>query len=285
MMNDILSYLYWDPKREMFDFPLPFLDRPILWYGFFFALGFFVAYWILLYLLKGYLKNQKKLASSICERMTLTVILGALIGARLGDLIFYQDLSVYLHDPLGVIKVWQGGLASHGGVAGSLIALYFLSRKFKKEKLPFSWKKLLDFSVIPAALAAVFIRVGNFFNQEILGVASTLPWAVIFGHPADGVPVIPRHPVQLYEATFYLLVFLFLFFYIRRHPSFQVPGWISGLFFLLVFTFRFFVEFFKLEQSVLLGPTSHLQMGQYLSIPFILLGAFLLFSSKRVRSE
>lgn len=167
--------------------------------------------------------------------------------------------------------MWQGGLASHGGAVGILIALWLFSRS---TKIPFL--RSVDFAVVPTALAAVCIRIGNFFNQEILGIPTGLPWGVIFGHPADGGPLVPRHPAQLYEALWYSCVFIALFLYARAHPHYERKGRLTGLFLILVFGFRFLIEFLKVEQSVSLSAASCLTMGQWLSIPFVLLGVYLL---------
>ena len=201
--------------------------------------------------------------------------MGALIGARLGDVLFYQNWSEIIQNPLGVIEVWQGGLASHGGACGILIALGLFSRT---RKIPF-WQ-CLDFVVVPTAIAAVFIRIGNFFNQEILGTQTTLPWGVIFLHPVDRGPIVPRHPAQLYEATAYLLIFIVLFIYASVHPRFEKPGRLTRLFLLLVFGCRFSIEFLKVEQSNWLVNGALLTMGQWLSIPFLALGLYLLIRKK-----
>jgi phosphatidylglycerol---prolipoprotein diacylglyceryl transferase len=285
--NSCLGVFVWDPSPEMFHFHLPFLDRPILWYGFFFAFGFFVGYFVLSYLLRRYFlslpQERKKEALTIkqkttqlADQLTLYVIVGAIVGARLGDVLFYQDWREIASDPLSVFAVWKGGLASHGGAAGILIALGFLARK---RKIPF-WTAV-DFTVIPTALAAVFIRIGNFFNQEILGVPTSLPWGIVFLHPADGGPLVPRHPAQLYEALGYLCVFAILLWVWHRNAPFKPIGKMTGLFLLLVFGSRFFIEGVKVEQSVYLTPSSFLTMGQWLSIPFVLLGAWLLLRAYR----
>ncbi len=278
----LLSYLFWDPAREMFTFSLPFLNRPILWYGFFFAFGFFLGYWVLLFLLRDLIEDKTKLRK-VADRIVLYVVLGTVVGARLGDLLFYQTPSSYLQDPTQIIRVWMGGLASHGGAIGILLALYILSRRKKKELPTFRWLTLTDLVVIPTALAGCLIRIGNFFNQEILGTPTTLPWAIVFGHPADGSAPIPRHPVQLYESLYYLLVFVLLFSLWRATSSWKKPGKITGLFLLLIFGFRFLIEFLKEEQSLLLPDSFLLTMGQLLSLPFILLGAYLLL--KRMKAE
>ncbi len=265
---------------------IPLIGRPILWYGFFFALAFFCAYWIALFLMKGYLQEHPKAAGGltpksaaheIIDKIVIYVVLGTVIGARLGDILFYQDLREYLHNPLSIFKIWEGGLASHGGVLGVMMGIYLCAKKLKKKFPLFNGLRLLDFLAIPASLVGVFIRIGNFFNQEILGKPTDVPWAIIFGHPADGRPPLPRHPAQLYEALFYLFLTGFLLFVWRKFPFIKKEGRLTGLFFILFFTFRFFVEFYKVEQSVYLEGEKTLLMGQFLSIPFILCGCFLLF--------
>jgi phosphatidylglycerol---prolipoprotein diacylglyceryl transferase len=274
-----IAYFFWDPAREIFSLNIPILDRPILWYGLFFALGFFTGYRILAYLLKHNLELFPELrhrASALAERITFYVMIGTLLGARAADLLFYQELSGYLRDPLSMIKIWEGGLASHGGAIGILVALYLLSRKVHFEFPHFSYLTLIDFVVIPTGLVGALIRIGNFFNQEILGTPSDLPWAVVFGHPADHSRPTARHPVQLYEALYYFSIFILLFSLWKRVPKFQTKGRATGLFLVLVFLFRFSIEFLKEEQSAWLHPSSLLTMGQYLSLPLILLGCILL---------
>lgn len=272
----LFSYIAWDPNRGMFNFNLPILDRPILWYGFFFALGFFVGYLLLTYLLRRNFKEiSKQNTAKFAEQITFYVVMGTIIGARLGDVLFYQNWKEILQHPISIIAVWQGGLASHGGAVGILIALWFFARK---RNMGF-WTAV-DLIVIPTAIAAVCIRIGNFFNQEILGTPTTLPWGIIFLHPADGGPLVPRHPAQLYEAIGYLCVFLILLFYQYSQRPFQKPGKLTGCFLILVFSLRFLIEFIKMEQSVYISENSYLTMGQYLSIPFILLGLYLFILKK-----
>ncbi len=272
-MKPIFAYFVWDPSPEIFKFNIPILNRPLLWYGFLFALGFFVGYLVLTYLLRRYFlleKEPKAKVKAQAEQLTFYVIIGAIVGSRLGDVLFYQSWAGIARNPFSILAVWEGGLSSHGGAVGILIALWILARR---TKIPF-WT-VVDFTVIPTAIAAVFIRIGNFFNQEILGVPTQLPWGVIFLHPADGAPILPRHPAQLYEALWYLLTFGILLWYWHRHPPFKPSGKLTGLFLILVFGFRFFIEFIKVEQSAHLSGSSFLTMGQALSLPFIALGLWL----------
>jgi phosphatidylglycerol:prolipoprotein diacylglycerol transferase len=274
MVNTLILNIYWNPSKELVSWPLPFLGRPLLWYGFFFALGFFLAYVLFKYLLQaeGY---DKKEAKRIAEKTSLFVGIGMIAGARLFEMLLYQSPRVYLNDPLELVRFWEGGLASHGAVVGILVALGLLKKRLKGL---FSWKRLVDLLVIPALVAGTCIRVGNFFNQEILGTPSTLPWAVFFANPADGSIAMARHPVQLYEAVFYLLLAL-LFFWKKRYWLGQ-EGKVAGMFFMSCFGFRFLIEFIKVKQSALLFSFP-LDMGQLLSIPLIGLGLVLIQQSKR----
>ncbi len=276
----MLTFFYWDPSPEMLPFDLPFLGRPVLWYGFLFALGFFLGYFVLVQMIKRVL-NEKKLihlkAQEIAEKITLYVALGALIGARLGDVLFYQDWHQIAIDPVSIIEFWNGGLASHGGAVGILIALWLLQRNLNKKYSWLNWKLLFDLIVIPTALAASCIRIGNFINQEILGTQTTVSWAIVFGHPADHSLSVPRHPVQLYEAGFYFVVFVVLWGLWNARKLWLFPGLTAGLFLTIVFLFRFIIEFFKIEQSAWLVHSSVcLKMGQLLSFPFIFFGSFLI---------
>jgi prolipoprotein diacylglyceryl transferase len=268
----LLNYLYWDPSKALIPWNLPILDRPLLWYGFLFALGFLLAYGILLILLRHETaKEVRANAKKIADNLTFYGILGTVIGARLFDVLFYENWNAILRDPWSVFKVWEGGLASHGGVFGILIALAL----FQKRHRFCSWVHLLDLLVLPAGIIAFFIRIGNFINQEILGKPTDMPWAVIFGHPADGSFPVPRHPVQLYEAFYYLAVFGILWFFRKRWSSWK-EGRLAGLFLVVIFTFRLFIEFFKEEQSWWLYGSSA-TMGQLLSVPLIALGLYLMF--------
>jgi len=280
-MNIFFSSIYWDPSRAILPWNIPFIDRPLLWYGLFFAAGFFFSYLIFQGLLKEFLVSyriRKKTMMKIAEKMSLYVIIGTLIGARLGDVLFYQSPLEFAQNPLGIFKFWEPGLSSHGGVIGILISLWVFSIRLRKTYPMLTWIAMLDLLSIPALLAGGFIRIGNFFNQEILGKATQLPWGIIFGHPADGSALIPRHPAQLYEALFYFAMCWVLFALRKRVPKMFRLGKTSGLFFISTFAFRFLIEYIKLPQSALLSGGGWLDMGQLLSIPMLILGLALFFS-------
>jgi prolipoprotein diacylglyceryl transferase len=196
---------------------------------------------------------------------------GIVIGARLGHCLFY-DPDYYLANPMKIFAVWEGGLASHGGGLGVLIALYLGCKKYKVD---FMW--LIDRLVIPTALFGFFVRMGNFMNSEILGKPTDIPWAVVF----ERVDNLPRHPAQLYESFSYLVIFLLLAFFYKKSYKTLKKGFLFGLFLVLTFTVRFLVEYVKVRQadySLDIGLTT----GQLLSIPFLVVGfVFIFWSAKK----
>lgn len=272
-----ISAIYWDPSPEIFI--LPIIHWPILWYGVFFALGFAIGYPILVGILTRFFelklkKGAKKQAQFLADHLIGYVVIATLIGARLGHFIFYEKPSFYLNRPLEIFKIWEGGLASHGAAVGIFIAVCLFYYRYRQSLGGLSPLHLIDFLSVPASLAGGFIRLGNFFNQEILGTKTNVPWAVIFGHPADRSYPQPRHPVQLYEAFFYFILFIILWRLSYKNKYLLGDGKLAGLFFIFVFGFRFIIEFWKVEQSHLLSW--HLTMGQILSLPMIFLGLILI---------
>lgn len=284
--------IFWDPPREAF--VIPYIDLPIYWYSLFFASGFLVAYFIVSKLILHYtlghskplhgaaLQAVKKKTYNFVDHMAWYVFAGMLIGARLGHVFFY-DWDYFSHNLSEILMTRKGGLASHGAAVGILVGLG-LFWHFNHQKIPLlSWRRVLDFLVIGIAFAGGCIRIGNFFNQEILGTSSNLPWAVDFGHPADIHAISPCHPAQLYEASFYFLIFGILFGVARKWGKTLKDGFIAGLFLTAVFIFRFFIEWIKLPQE---SDASHfMQMGQLLSLPFIVLGLYFLFGKARDNSS
>lgn len=225
------------------------------------------------------LATPKQTAYLLTDRLCWFIVTGTVIGARLGAVFFY-DWPYFRENPMEIFKVWHGGLASHGGTIGVLLSLYF-SMKYLQKWIPqLTFLRLCDSVAIPTALVACFIRLGNFMNQEIVGTPTDLPWGILFGHPADNVSAIPRHPIQLYEAGAYFLTFVILWQFWKNQIFNNRPGAFVGLFFIFIFGSRFILEFWKAPLASVMD-NSFLQMGQILSIPFILLGAFLFWKSKQ----
>jgi phosphatidylglycerol---prolipoprotein diacylglyceryl transferase len=237
------------------------------WYGLFFALGFFLGYLIMT---QFYRREERPLEN--LSDLFLYLFLGTIIGARLGHVFLYQP-DYFLSHPWEIPMIWQGGLASHGGFAGVMISLYLYLRKHRD----MSFIELADRLAIPCLLAAALIRVGNFFNSEILGTPSNLPWAIVFARVDD----IPRHPAMLYEAAAYFLVFCALYVAYWKTTIIQFPGRVFGTTIATCFLARFMIEFVK-ENQVPFESRLPLNMGQLLSIPFILLGVYLIYASRRM---
>jgi phosphatidylglycerol:prolipoprotein diacylglycerol transferase len=272
-----LSWIYWDPKPEIFK--LPVVNFPVLWYGALFAFGFAIGFSIFIGILVRFFgKDQKKKAVEIADRLTVYMIVATVVGARLGHFLFYERPSSYLKDPLEIFRVWEGGLASHGAVIGIVLGVILFSIRIRPVAKQLDWIRLLDFIAAPAAFAGFCIRVGNFINQEVLGKITDVPWAVVFGHPLDRSAPAPRHPVQLYEAFFYLAVFFILWRLSFYPENLKKRGKLAGLFLILVFGFRFFIEYLKVEQSHLLDAS--LTMGQILSIPAVIMGFYFYFRKR-----
>jgi len=215
--------------------------------------------------------KQEKMDDEMLESMFLYITVGIVVGARLGHVLFY-DPAYYFANPSKIIAVWEGGLASHGGGSGVILALYFFAKKYK---LDYIW--LLDRVAIPTALFGFFVRMGNFMNSEIIGNPTDVSWAVIFSR----VDMLPRHPAQLYESFSYLIIFILLtlLYRFKRH-NFK-DGFLFGLFLVLIFTVRILVEFVKVKQADY--DTSFLMMstGQALSLPFIIIGFLFIVWSLR----
>ncbi len=259
-----LSYIVWDVNPVLIKVgPLA-----IRWYGIFFALGFLAG----LLVLHWIYQTEKKPETSL-DALLVYVMAGAVIGARLGHCLFYQP-EYFLKHPLEILEVWQGGLASHGGVLGILVALYFYTRRRPEE--PYFW--LLDRVAVVSALAGCFIRIGNLFNSEILGTPASVPWAFVFRR----VDAVPRHPVQIYEALSYALIFVFLMLVYRSMRERTPRRLLFGLFLFSVFSARFFLEFIKQRQADYEQNFS-ISVGQWLSIPFVLVGVLFVIQAWRSR--
>ena len=234
----------------------------IRYYGILFALSFYCGYNII----RSVFQREGKPESDL-ETLLTYMMVGTIAGARLGHCFFY-DPGYYLSHPIKILMVWEGGLASHGGAIGILTAVYLYTRK--RPEQPYLW--LLDRMVIAVALAGLFIRLGNFFNSEILGIPGDVPWAVVF----DRIDSAPRHPAQLYESIAYGSIFVGLYRLYLKLGERTPNGFLFGLFLVSVFGFRFFIEFVK-ERQASYSAALPMSIGQLLSIPLVIAGGILLF--------
>lgn len=275
--------------------------RMPVWYGIMWALGFFIGYKILDRMLKF-----EKAPAEWMDKILIYVLVGGVLGARFGHILFY-DLESYLANPGDILKIWEGGLASHGGAIGVIIAAYLLSKRVTKK--PILW--ILDRLVVPTALAGFLIRMGNLFNHEIVGKVTgsdygfkflrhDIPsweaerltgtsdlheaYTMIATDPrfAEVLANIPnRYPAQMYEAFCYLLIFGLLMWLFWRTNASKIKGFLLGAFFIFVFGVRFIIEFFKESQggtdSEGLVSSLGINMGQILSVPLVLFGLYLVF--------
>ncbi|WP_443018633.1 prolipoprotein diacylglyceryl transferase [Shewanella sp. cp20] len=237
-----------------------FMGLTIHWYGVLFATAIAAGFQVMkrIYVREG-------LDVESLDNLLIYCVIGIVVGARLAHVLFY-DPSYYFSHPAKILAIWEGGLASHGGGLGAILALYYYHRKMK---LPFLF--LLDRLAIATAIFGFFVRMANFVNSEILGVPSDKPWAIVF----ERVDSLPRHPAQLYEALAYLTIFIALWAIYKTTEMKQKQGALFGLFLVWVFSARFAIEFVKVKQAAYAQDWT-MSAGQMLSIPFLLVGVFLL---------
>lgn len=239
----------------------------VRWYGLMFAIGFLIGYKIVERMFRHEGAPERWLGI-----LLIWLGIGTVVGARLGHCIFYE-WGYYSSHPIEILYVWQGGLASHGGTIGCIITVILFSI-FTTKRSPL-WT--FDRIVVPTALVAALIRLGNLFNSEIYGHHTDLPWGFIFVR--DG-QTLPSHPTQLYEATVYLALFgLLMWMYWKRNAEAR-PGLLFGVFLVICFFSRFLIEFVKNDQEAFEADMA-LNMGQILSIPFVLLGAFFIIRAMK----
>jgi len=255
---DILAFIHWNVSPEIFSLG----PVHVRWYGLLFAVGF----------LFGYNHGEKmfkheNIDPKWLESLFIYLIVATVVGARLGHVFFY-GWEYYSQHPIEILYIWQGGLASHGGVLGIIVAMIIWSMKVSKRSI--LW--VLDRVVVPSILVAALIRLGNLMNSEIYGMQTSLPWGFIFERNHE---IVPKHPTQIYEALSYLLTFGVIQYMYWKTKAKEYQGLLVGVFFIMVFTARFLVEFIKEDQEAF-EATMALNMGQWLSIPFILTGVVLI---------
>jgi phosphatidylglycerol---prolipoprotein diacylglyceryl transferase len=241
----------------------------IRWYGLLFALGFFLAYTVLYMLFK-----KEKVSFKLLDWLTVYFFVAVLFGARLGHVFFYEwdYYKVHLSE---IPKVWEGGLASHGAAIAIILAMIIYVRIYRVNVW---W--LFDRVAIVIPIAAAFVRFGNLMNSEIYGHITTMPWGFVFlrDHAAG---LLPRHPTQLYEAISYLAITALLLILYYKKKGIIRPGLFVGIFLVMMFTARFLIEYLK-EVQVDFEKGMTIDMGQWLSIPFILLGIYFIWHSIKV---
>lgn len=270
-MQDLLAYIQWNPSEIIFELG----SIAIRWYAVCWIVGLGLAY-----LIVEKLYEQQKIKKELFDPLFFYCFFGIIIGARLGHCFFYEP-SVYLSSWTKFIEVfvpmkysmgeWHytgfEGLASHGGTLGLMLALYLYYRKTRLNL----WR-VLDNIAIATPVTACFIRLGNLMNSEIIGKVTDLPWGFYFlntGNPMLGME--PRHPGQLYEAVCYFIFFFVGWYFYKKKPEKVGQGFFFGLCLTLIFTARFFIEFTKIDQ-VDFENGMFFNMGQLLSIPFVIIG-------------
>jgi prolipoprotein diacylglyceryl transferase len=274
----ILNYINWNVDPEIINV----FGISIRYYGLLFVSGLILCIYIL-----GWIYKRENIPTVHLEKLSIYGMIGILVGARLGHCLFYEP-SYYLSHPLemilpimflpdgGIKFSGYQGLASHGGVLGLLIALYFYSRKTKHSMID-----TIDLIAVVAGMSFGFIRIGNFMNSEIIGMPTTKPWGVIF----ERVDNIPRHPAQLYEAISYFIIFTIMMLLYKRMRTRLKNGFLFGIATVLFFTARFVIEFVK-ENQVGFEDGMTLNMGQLLSLPYIAVGiGFIIYGLMKTRKS
>lgn len=269
-MLEQLLYIDWNVTPEL----IPGRSTPNK-YGLLFVSGIILGYYVIKRMFK-----EDKIEDSYLDKLLMYIVIATVIGARLGHVFFY-DWDYYKDHLSEIPQVWQGGLASHGAAIAILATLYFYAKYVIKK--PFLW--ILDRVVIPITIAGCFIRLGNLMNSEIIGKPSDLPWAFMFHLSPEAVDpmtgkVIPRHPTQLYEAIYYFLTFIVLMFLYWKKNWRKHQGAIFGIFMILLWSGRFVMEFTKYAQTDR-DFDATISTGQWLSVPFILVGIWVLYRSKK----
>jgi len=267
-MISTLAYVNWTVNPVLFGI--------VRWYGIFLALGFVLAYLTLQQVFK-----VEKLSNKLLDQLTIWTVLWTFVGLRIGHFLFYEPEYLVRHPLLVLLPIDENwsfigyqGLASHGGVLAIILFILYFSWKYKMNIL---W--LLDRMAVVVLVAAGMVRLGNLMNHEIVGSITNVSWAFNFTRGDHNVTGNPRHPTQLYEAIVYFITYGTLAYYYFKITKKNVPpGRIVGILLIVVFGSRFLIEFLK-EIQVAKESTMNLNIGQWLSIPFVLLGIFFLVYS------
>ncbi|MDD2994904.1 MAG: prolipoprotein diacylglyceryl transferase [Paludibacter sp.] len=276
----MLNYITWTVDPELFSIG----SLTVRWYGLLWAIGI----WLALVIVQKIFKHEKHPEAWV-DKLFIYTVLGTIIGARLGHCFFYEWKELaepvtflgitfkygnyYLSHPWELLYIWRGGLASHGGAIGILIAMYYYNKNVSKKG--YIW--IFDRLVIGVALAGASIRLGNLMNSEIYGTATTLPWGFIFVRDGQTEPM---HPTQIYEMIYCLVTFAVTYWLYYKKEAYKKTGFIFGVFLLGIFGTRFLLEFIKLNQEAFESGMI-LNMGQILSVPFIIWGIWLIMNRNK----
>ena len=297
----LLNFITWDVDPVLFSLgPLQ-----VRWYGLLWAVGFFIGYFIM-----RRIYRKEKMTDDSLDKLLIYMLLSTVIGARLGHCLFYEPKE-YLANPISMLYIWEGGLASHGGAIGILVGLWLYVRSYNKskkekdnlQKINYIW--ILDRIVVAVCLVGALIRVGNVMNHEIYGTPTSLPWGFVFmrggeqfcGTFDNYTPCtswasccppsewLPCHPTGLYEAFFCLVAMgILLWMYYKRDLGHKQPGLLFGTFLIIIFGSRILIEFLKNVQ-VAFEENMTFDMGQWLSVPFVVIGIVMIVWSFAQRKK
>ena len=280
----MLDFVTWNVDPVIFQ--IPGVGLEVRWYGLMWAIGLFFCWWLCKWMYK-----RENCPPEWIDQLFFWIAVGTIVGARLGHCFFYEwhdGHNPYLTQPWNLLKIWEGGLASHGGAIGIIVAAWLLNKK-KFSRYPqyqTSWLWIVDRICVGACITGALIRFGNLMNSEIYGYPTSMPWGFVFeldkDTPKDATTgeALPCHPTQIYEMMYCLLTFAILFPLYLKTNARRREGLLLGIFLTIVFTIRFLLEFIKLDQSEFENGQL-LNMGQILSIPFVLLGIFLIIRAFR----
>ena len=271
----MLSYVTWNVDPELFTV----FGREIRWYGMLWVIGLIVAVFIVQRIF-----DHEKHPEKWFDSLFVYMMFGIILGARLGHCLFYEPVY-YLSNPLEILKIWEGGLASHGGVIGIIIAVWLYSKKVTKKSMLWTFDRV----IVPTGFTAAFIRLGNLMNHEIYGGPTTEPWGFRFIEnisywKAGAAPIYtdPSHPTQIYEAIIYLIVFAVTMYMFFKTNAKYKQGLTLGVAMIMIFLSRFFIEYLKnvqVDSEEVLRQNTGLILGQWLSIPFVLWGVWLVWNA------
>lgn len=278
----MLAFITWDISPELINI----FGREIRWYGLCWAIGVLCTSYVVQ---KMY--QSEKLPEKWFDSLFVYVLIGLIIGARLGHCLFY-DPGYYLSHPIEILKIWEGGLASHGGAIGMTIGIWLFCRNVSKKSIIWA----LDRLIVGVAIGAAFIRIGNLMNSEIYGGPTTMPWGFNFVRDrswylpiADGgAGELPCHPTQIYEALIYFAIFILTMYMFYKTDAKKKQGLILGVSLIGIFLSRFFIEFLKNVQEpfeLQMRASIGINMGQLLSIPFIIWGVWLVYNALKTKEQ